>query len=63
MKKVIKGAERGEGEFAGEGALLRGGVALNDEGERNCTPRTVEEFPDDFFTLEQKQDGAVVVRL
>ena len=31
MKKVIKGAERGEGEFAGEGALLRGGVALNDE--------------------------------
>ena len=63
MKKVIKGAERGEGEFAGEGALLGGGVAWNDKGKRNCTPRTVEEFPDDFFTLEQKQDGAVVVRL
>ena len=62
MKKVIKGAERGEGDPPAEGAVLGGGVTLNDEGERNCTPRTVEEFPDDFFTLEQKQDGAVVVR-
>ena len=38
-----------------------GVIVLNDEGELNCTPRSIEEFPDNYFTLEQRQDGWVTV--
>ena len=37
-------------------------VVLNDEGELNCTPRSIEEFPENYFTLEQRQNGWVAVR-
>ena len=29
----------------------------------NCTPQGVNHFPEDLFTLEQRQQGAVVVHV
>ena len=33
----------------------------NDTSE--CMPRAVDEFPDNFFTLKQTQDGAMAVHI
>lgn len=33
------------------------------EGERNCTPPAIEEFPRDFFTQEQRAEGGIVVHI
>ncbi|XP_046396628.1 sodium/potassium/calcium exchanger 3 [Ischnura elegans] len=37
--------------------LLSGGAALN------CTPPAIDDFPRDFFTEQQRQEGAVVVHV
>uniref|UniRef100_A0A1I8I270 Transmembrane protein 107 n=1 Tax=Macrostomum lignano TaxID=282301 RepID=A0A1I8I270_9PLAT len=29
----------------------------------NCTPRSVETYPPDLFTLEQKQHGAIIIHI
>ena len=29
----------------------------------NCTPPAIDDFPRDFFTEEERQDGAVVVHV
>ena len=31
--------------------------------ELNCTPRSLEQFPGDFFTLSQRQNGGVIVHI
>lgn len=37
------------------------GSSENNTEEEECTPSTIEEFPPDFFTDEQRSKGAVVV--
>ena len=29
----------------------------------NCTPRSLDQFPGDFFTLSQRQHGGVIVHI
>ncbi|PAA49080.1 hypothetical protein BOX15_Mlig002459g3 [Macrostomum lignano] len=33
------------------------------EGKNACTPRSVETFPPDLFTLEQKRQGAIIIHV
>ena len=34
-----------------------------DENDTECMPRAVEEFPSNFFTLQQTQDGGIAVHI
>ena len=38
-------------------------VSGDSENDTECMPRAVEEFPANFFTLKQTQDGAISVHI
>ena len=38
-------------------------VSEDSENDTECMPRAVEEFPANFFTLKQTQDGAISVHI
>ena len=35
----------------------------NGENDTECTPRSVDNFPGNFLTLKQTQDGAVFIHI
>ncbi|KAL4221991.1 hypothetical protein ACF0H5_018037 [Mactra antiquata] len=36
---------------------------LGEEEELNCTPRAIEEFPDNFFTVQDTKDGGIAAHI
>lgn len=35
----------------------------DDKPEKNCTPRAIEEFPDNFLTVQQTKDGGMAIHI
>lgn len=43
--------------------VLSPSLLTDDKPEKNCTPRAIEEFPDNFLTVQQTKDGGMAIHI